>query len=44
MWQILVYFAEFLQTSKNINQLTKMKVVHTIKDLQAELTALRAQR
>ena len=43
MWQILVYFAEFLQTSKNINQLTKMKVVHTIKDLQAELTALRAQ-
>jgi len=36
-------FCRVFANDQNINQLTKMKVIHTIKDLQAELTVLRAQ-
>ncbi len=38
MWQILVYFAEFLQTTK----IKTMKIIHTVSQLQAELSALKA--
>ena len=38
----MVYFAPFFKQTKNHKPI-KMKVIHTIKDLQAELSVLKAQ-
>ena len=39
----MVYFAPLLRTTKLLYNQLKWKLVHTIKDLQAGLSALRAQ-
>ena len=43
MWQIIVYFAPFFTIHVNNTDSREMKVIHTIHELQAELSTLKSQ-